>query len=244
MIIDKLDKDYEEFYKVASTIFEERATTFIKFLADLDSNTNIRLTINGQSNLSKSAQRILRRRRWKSGRGHSSVRATFRRHPRRAIRKTWLSSRTQSKASLCQISCRCRTKSAILATSTSIPRLSTRFTSRTTDTISILTRSSWKMACAGIMSIWQSVTTMPMQLRQNVVTSTIVSSRCRAIRQGKGGHTVRLSDGIIRPMTKVTTSTTCARFWKRKSQSSSVASKNRSNNKMAPQCGAFFVIRS
>ena len=42
MIIDKLEKDYEEFYKVASTIFEERATTFIKFLADIDSNTNIR----------------------------------------------------------------------------------------------------------------------------------------------------------------------------------------------------------
>ena len=46
MIIDKLEKDYEEFYKVASTIFEEKATTFIKFLADIDSNTNIRLTIN------------------------------------------------------------------------------------------------------------------------------------------------------------------------------------------------------
>lgn len=46
MIINKLEKDYDEFYKVASTIFEERATTFIKFLADLDTNTNIRLTIN------------------------------------------------------------------------------------------------------------------------------------------------------------------------------------------------------
>lgn len=47
MTINKLEKDYEEFYKVASTIFEERATTFIKFLADYDTNSNnIRLLIN------------------------------------------------------------------------------------------------------------------------------------------------------------------------------------------------------
>lgn len=46
MIIDKLEKDYNEFYKVASTVFEERATTFIKFLADTDKNSNIRLMIN------------------------------------------------------------------------------------------------------------------------------------------------------------------------------------------------------
>lgn len=46
MIINKLEKDYDEFYKVASTIFEERATTFRKFLADNDTNKNIRLLIN------------------------------------------------------------------------------------------------------------------------------------------------------------------------------------------------------
>jgi hypothetical protein len=46
MTINKLEKDYNEFYKVASTIFQERATTFIKFLADIDTNSNIRLTIN------------------------------------------------------------------------------------------------------------------------------------------------------------------------------------------------------
>jgi len=46
MTINKLEKDYNEFYKVASTIFQERATTFIKFLADMDTNSNIRLTIN------------------------------------------------------------------------------------------------------------------------------------------------------------------------------------------------------
>lgn len=47
MTINKLEKDYEEFYKVASTIFEERATTFIKFLADYDTNSNnIMLLIN------------------------------------------------------------------------------------------------------------------------------------------------------------------------------------------------------
>lgn len=45
MIIDKLEKDYNEFYKVASTIFEERATTFIKFLADHSKQNNIRLII-------------------------------------------------------------------------------------------------------------------------------------------------------------------------------------------------------
>lgn len=48
MIIDKLEKDYNEFYKVASTVFEERATTFIKFLADTDKNSNIRLMINSK----------------------------------------------------------------------------------------------------------------------------------------------------------------------------------------------------
>ena len=46
MTINKLEKDYDEFYKVASTIFEERATTFRKFLADNDTNSNIRLIIN------------------------------------------------------------------------------------------------------------------------------------------------------------------------------------------------------
>ena len=46
MIIEKLEKDYDEFHKVASTIFEERATTFRKFLADNDTNSNIRLLIN------------------------------------------------------------------------------------------------------------------------------------------------------------------------------------------------------
>lgn len=46
MNINKLEKDYDEFYKVASTIFEERATTFRKFLADNDTNSNIRLIIN------------------------------------------------------------------------------------------------------------------------------------------------------------------------------------------------------
>ena len=46
MIINKLEKDYDEFYKVASTIFEERATTFAKFLADYDTKSNIRLLIN------------------------------------------------------------------------------------------------------------------------------------------------------------------------------------------------------
>ena len=46
MIINKLEKDYEELDKVASTIFEERATTFRKFLPDNDTNKNIRLLIN------------------------------------------------------------------------------------------------------------------------------------------------------------------------------------------------------
>ena len=46
MIIDKLEKDYDEFDKVASTIFKQRATTFRKFLADDDTNSNIRLIIN------------------------------------------------------------------------------------------------------------------------------------------------------------------------------------------------------
>ncbi len=46
MIINKLEKDYEEFYKVAKTIFEERATTFIKFLSDYSKQNNIRLIIN------------------------------------------------------------------------------------------------------------------------------------------------------------------------------------------------------
>lgn len=46
MTINKLEKDYNEFYEVASTIFKEKATTFIKFLADMDTNSNIRLTIN------------------------------------------------------------------------------------------------------------------------------------------------------------------------------------------------------
>lgn len=46
MIINKLEKDYDEFYKVASTIFEERATTFRNFLADNDTKSNIRLLIN------------------------------------------------------------------------------------------------------------------------------------------------------------------------------------------------------
>ena len=46
MNINKLEKDYDEFYEVATTIFEERATTFRKFLADNDTNSNIRLIIN------------------------------------------------------------------------------------------------------------------------------------------------------------------------------------------------------
>ena len=46
MIINKLEKDYDEFYKVASTIFEERTTTFRNFLADNDTKSNIRLLIN------------------------------------------------------------------------------------------------------------------------------------------------------------------------------------------------------
>lgn len=46
MTINKLEKDYVEFYKVASTIFEERVTTFRKFLADNDTKSNIRLLIN------------------------------------------------------------------------------------------------------------------------------------------------------------------------------------------------------
>lgn len=46
MILNKLEKDYDEFYKVACTIFKEVESSFIKFLIDKDNSTNIRLIIN------------------------------------------------------------------------------------------------------------------------------------------------------------------------------------------------------
>ena len=46
MIIDKLEKDYNEFYEVACTIFKEVESSYIKYLIDKDNNTNIRLIIN------------------------------------------------------------------------------------------------------------------------------------------------------------------------------------------------------
>lgn len=46
MIIDKLEKDYDEFYKVACTIFKEVKSSYIEYLIDKDNNTNIRLIIN------------------------------------------------------------------------------------------------------------------------------------------------------------------------------------------------------
>ena len=46
MIIDKLEKDYNEFYEVACTIFKEVESSYIEYLIDKDNNTNIRLIIN------------------------------------------------------------------------------------------------------------------------------------------------------------------------------------------------------
>lgn len=46
MIIDKLEKDYNEFYKVACTIFKEVESSYIEYLIDTDNNTNIKLIIN------------------------------------------------------------------------------------------------------------------------------------------------------------------------------------------------------
>lgn len=46
MIIDKLEKDYNEFDAVASKILEKHKSTFYEFISDYSKQNNIRLIIN------------------------------------------------------------------------------------------------------------------------------------------------------------------------------------------------------
>jgi hypothetical protein len=46
MIIDKLDKDYNEFDNVASKMLEKHKTAFYEFISDYSKQNNIRLIIN------------------------------------------------------------------------------------------------------------------------------------------------------------------------------------------------------
>lgn len=46
MTINKLEKDYDEFYNVASKILEKHKTAFYEFISDYSKQNNIRLIIN------------------------------------------------------------------------------------------------------------------------------------------------------------------------------------------------------
>ena len=46
MIMDKLEKDYEEFDKIASKILQKHKSTFYDFISDYSKQNNIRLIIN------------------------------------------------------------------------------------------------------------------------------------------------------------------------------------------------------
>lgn len=46
MNINKLEKDYDEFYNVASKILKKHKTAFYEFISDYSKQNNIRLIIN------------------------------------------------------------------------------------------------------------------------------------------------------------------------------------------------------
>ena len=46
MIIDKLEKDYDEFDNVASKMLEKHKSSFYEFISDYSKQNNIRLIIN------------------------------------------------------------------------------------------------------------------------------------------------------------------------------------------------------